>query len=219
MYKSTDGGKNWNLKNKGIEGNEPFAWRITQRKEDGALFLVVCRRSEDGSIGNAEDGALYRSDDSAETWTKMNLPPETNGPMSILTDGKRLLLSAWGRDTNKKLSPDIGGGIFVSDDDGTSWKNVLHKDQHIHDISYDTRTNTYYACGFNGSAYRSEDGGNTWKRIKGYNFKWGKRVDPDPNDPDKIYVITFGGGLWHGPAKGDAKAVEDIVTPVLKYKD
>jgi len=39
------------------------------------------------------------------------------------------------------------------------------------------------------------------------------------NDPEKIYVITFGGGLWHGPAKGDPKSDEDIVTPVLKYKD
>jgi photosystem II stability/assembly factor-like uncharacterized protein len=218
VYKSIDGGLTWKLKNKGIEGIEPFAWRITMREKDNALFLIVNRRSENGSIGNPEDGALYRSDDNAETWKKITLPEGTNGPMSIVTIDDRIVLSSWGRTTTGKFTPDIGGGIFISDDDGKSWKNVLHHDQHIHDISYDPRNGVYYACGFNGSAYRSEDKGDTWKRIKGYNFKWGKRVDLDPNDPEKIYIITFGGGLWHGPAKGEPEAIEDIVTPVLKYK-
>lgn len=95
----------------------------------------------------------------------------------------------------------------------------MSNDQHIHDITYDPRNKTYYACGFNGSAYRSADKGESWTRIKGYNFKWGKRVDPDTSDPDKIFIITFGGGVWHGPAKGDANSTEDIVTPVLKYKE
>lgn len=218
VFKSIDGGITWQQKNKGIEGMEPFAWRVTRRDKDGVLFLVVNRRSEDGSIGNAEDGAIYRSDDKAESWTKVLLPEGTNGPMSIAVAGDRLLLSAWGRNTDGKFTPDIGGGIFLSDDQGKSWQNVLHIDQHIHDITVDPRNNTYYACGFNGSAYRSEDEGKSWKRIKGYNFKWGKRVDIDPNDPNQIYVITFGGGLWHGPAKGDPQSDEDIVTPVLKYK-
>ncbi|MBL7700552.1 MAG: hypothetical protein JNK79_20500 [Chitinophagaceae bacterium] len=217
VYKSIDGGKTWVQKNKGIDGSEPFAWRITRRKTDGVLFLVVNRRSEDGSIGNAEDGALYRSDDDAESWKKIALPSGTNGPMSLMANDGRLILSAWGRSTPGKFTPDTGGGIFISKDDGTSWTNVLHRDQHIHDITYDPRNGVYYACGFNGSAYRSEDRGETWKRIKGYNFKWGKRVDPDPSDPEKVYVITFGGGLWHGPAKGDESSAEDIVTPVLEY--
>ncbi|MEO8766090.1 MAG: hypothetical protein ABI416_17440 [Ginsengibacter sp.] len=220
VYKSVDGGKTWKEKNTGIAGNEPFAWRITKRNKDGALFLVINRRSDDGSIGNAGDGAVYRSDDGAASWKKVALPSETNGPMSIVADEEssgRLLLSAWGRDTKGKLSPDIGGGIFVSKDDGRSWIPVQQKDQHIHDITYDALSKTFYACGFNGSAYSSEDRGETWTRIKGYNFKWGKRVDPDLLDPGKIYVITFGGGVWHGPAKGDKNSTEDILTPVLKY--
>ncbi len=220
VYKSVDGGKSWVQKNTGIEGKEPFAWRIWKRDKDGTLFLVVCRRSEDGSIGNDQDGAVYRSDNGAESWTKVKLPAGTNGPMSIEFDQKnptRLLLSAWGRASKGQSSPDVGGGIFLSKDDGKTWKQVLEKDQHIHDITYDPRNRTFYACGFESSAYRSEDQGETWKRIKGYNFKWGKRVDPDPRDPEKIFVITFGGGVWYGPAKGDPKAVEDIITPVAAY--
>jgi photosystem II stability/assembly factor-like uncharacterized protein len=209
VYKSVDGGKTWKEKNKGISGAEPFAWRITRREKDGVLFLIVNRRSEDGSIGNAGDGAVYRSDDGAETWKPVALPAGTNGPMSIIADeenSERLLLSAWGRVTKGKLSPDKGGGIFLSKDEGKSWAQVLQKDQHIHDITYDPRNKNYYACGFEGSAYKSEDKGETWLPIKGYDFKWGKRVDPDPSDPGKIFIITFGGGVWHGPAKTDTDA-------------
>ena len=214
VYKSVDGGKTWTLKNKGIEGTEPFAWQIIRREKDGVLFLIVSRRSDDGSIGNERDGAIYRSDNGAESWVKMLLPTGTNGPVSLVIDPEnpdRILMSAWGRTHGGQFSPDTGGGIFLSKDNGKTWKQVLEKDQHIHDLTYDFRNNTYYACGFNGSAYRSEDRGETWTRIKGYNFKWGQRVDTDPRDPNKIFIITFGGGVWYGPAKGDENAVEDII--------
>lgn len=220
VYKSVDGGKTWKQKNIGILGKEPFAWRITRREKDGVLFLIVSRRSEDGSIGNEMDGAIYRSDDGAETWKPVTLPAGTNGPTSLIIDpenANRIIISAWGKTTKGRFSGDTGGGIFLSNDDGKTWQHVLEKDQHIHDITYDPRVKVYYACGFNGSAYRSEDFGTTWKRIKGYNFQWGKRVDLDARDPEKIFVITFGGGVWYGPAKGDERAAEDIVTPVLAF--
>ena len=148
------------------------------------------------------------------------MPPGTNGPTSLVIDPEnpsRLILSTWGRPVKGQFSPDVGGGIYVSEDNGKKWVQVLHGDQHIHDITIDLRNNMFYACGFNASAYRSEDHGKTWQRIKGYNFKWGKRIDPDPRDPEKIFIITFGGGVWHGPATGDGEAVEDIVTPVVGY--
>jgi photosystem II stability/assembly factor-like uncharacterized protein len=221
VYKSVDGGVTWKQKNIGIDGKEPFAWRIVNNEKDKRLFLIISRRSEDGSIGNELDGAVYVSDDEAESWARISLPSGTNGPTSLVADPEnndRLLLSAWGRTTPGKFSPDTGGGIFLSKDNGRTWKQVLEKDQHIHDITFDGRNNTYYACGFNGSAYRSEDLGETWTRIRGYNFKWGKRVNPDPGDPEKIFIITFGGGVWYGPAKGDENAAEDIITPILVKK-
>ncbi len=220
VYKSEDGGTTWQQKNRGIEGKQPAAWRITIRN-DGTLFLIVSRKSEDGSIGNENDGALYRSSDGAETWVKMNLPEGVNGPTSLMIDpdnSNRLFLSAWGRYGKTEYSPDRGGGVYLSEDDCISWTHVLKRDQHIHDITFDDRNGVFYACGFNSSAYRSEDRGQTWNRIKGYNFKWGKRVQPDPYDHNKVYIITFGGGVWHGPAKGDENALEDIVTSKTAYK-
>lgn len=217
VYKSKDGGKTWQQKNNGLPGDEPFAWRIVERSADSTLFLIVSRRSEDGSLGTPGDGAVYRSDDGAESWHRVNLPEGTNGPTSLAVHPRKpgtLLLSAWGRRASRPFMSDTGGGIFLSEDDGRTWKQVLGHDQHIHDITYDERINVFYACGFNGSAYRSDDDGASWSRLTGYNFKWGKRVDPDPRDETKVFIITFGGGVWYGPAHGDVDAAEDIVPPI-----
>jgi hypothetical protein len=83
VYKSIDSGKTWSLKNQGITQKQPFAWRLSQAS-DGTLYLVLARRSEDGSIGNANDGALYRSKDGAEHWELVALPKDVNGQMLLL---------------------------------------------------------------------------------------------------------------------------------------
>ena len=125
-------------------------------------------------------------------------------------------MSAWGRATQGKFTSDIGGGIFISDDEGTTWIQTMENDQHIHSVTFDSRNGRYYASGFNGSAYYSEDGAKTWTRIKGFDYKWGHRVIPDPHNSEMIYITTFGIGVWHGPAKGNLDAVESVVTPIAR---
>jgi photosystem II stability/assembly factor-like uncharacterized protein len=211
VFKSTDDGRTWTLKNAGLEPRQPFAWRIT-RAGDGTLYLVVARRSERGRIGDADDGALYRSTDGAEHWTRMALPAGTNGPNAVTVDPgdpRRLYLAAWGVATP---GGDTGGGIFLSTDAGASWTNVLPQSQHVYDVSIDPRDpSILYASGFDQAAFRSADRGATWTRLGGFNFKWGHRVVPDLADAGKVYVTTFGGSVWHGPATGDPSAVEDVV--------
>jgi len=213
VFKSGDGGKTWSLKNSGIEGQEPFAWRLAEDR-DGALYLVAARRSDDDSIGTPNDGALYRSTDGAESWARLALPEGVNGPNGITVDArdpKRLYLAVWARARSG------GGGIYLSTDGGTSWKNVLSRDQFIYDVTADpANPSVLYACGFSSSAWRSTDRGETWARIPGYNFKWGHRVIADPHNPGMIYITTFGGSVWYGPAAGDPRAQEDIVTPGLR---
>ena len=209
VYKSTDDGRTWSLKSRGIAGAQPFAWRLTRDRE-GTLYLVVARRSEGGRIGDEGDGSLYRSTDGAEHWEKMTLPPGTNGPNGLAVDPddpRRLYLAAWGV---LRLGGDTGGGILLSTDAGATWRPVLSDVQHVYDVTIDPRDpSKLYACGFDRGAYRSTDRGESWHRIRGFNFKWGQRVIADPMDPEKIYVTTFGGGVWHGPAAGDPDAFED----------
>lgn len=215
VYKSVDNGKTWSLKNNGIDGAQPFAWRLA-RARDGVLYVVVARRSEDGSIGNDGDGALYKSSNGAETWTRVALPAGVNGPNGLAIDPQnpqRLYLAAWARAVGIHGT---GGGIYVSNNGGQTWKNVLDRDQHVYDVTVDPRDpNLLYAAGFESSAWRSSDRGEHWTRIPGPNFKWMHRVILDPAAPGKIYVTTYGGGVWHGDA--DAKpGSQDIATPELQ---
>jgi photosystem II stability/assembly factor-like uncharacterized protein len=214
VYKSSDGGRSWALKNSGITQEHPFAWRLA-RSSKGTLYAVIARRSEDGSIGNAGDGALYRSTDGAEHWQPVSLPEGTNGPNGLAIDPEspdRLYLAAWARATGEHGD---GGGIFLSQNGGKSWKQVLDKDRHIYDVTIDPQDpNVLYAAGFESSAWRSADRGLHWNRIPGFNFKWGHRVIPDPLHPDDVYITTFGGSVWHGAISGQQRGA-DIATPVL----
>ncbi len=213
VYKSTDNGRSWTLKNEGIEGEQPFAWRIV-RAGDGTLYLIVARRSDDVSVRTDEDGALYKSTDGGGHWVKMRVPEGCNGPADLAldpTNSRRMYLTAWG-----VYSPDgdTGGGVFLSVDGGETWRNVFNESQHVYAGTLDPEDQeALYICGFDSGAYRSVDGGKTWTRIKGFTFKWGHRVICDPVEPEKVYITTFGGSVWHGPAAGDPDAVEDIVTP------
>lgn len=215
VYKSSDGGTTWQSKNNGITQPEPFAWRLA-RANDGTLYLVVARRSEDGSIGNDGDGALYKSTDGAERWTRVALPAGVNGPNGLAVDPgnpQRIYLAAWARAVGVHGT---GGGIFASNDGGKTWRHVLDRDQHIYDVTIDPRNrDVLYAAGFESSAWRSSDRGEHWTHIAGPNFKWMHRVIPDPVDEGKIYITTYGGGVWHGMANAKP-GPQDIATPELQ---
>ena len=215
VYKSSDGGRTWFLKNQGITQAQPFAWRLAQGS-NGTLFVLLARRSEDGSIGNPGDGAMYRSTDGAEHWQPVALPPGVNAPNGLAIDPRapeRLYLATWAR--AKGMHGD-GGGIYISEDGGQSWKVLFDRDRHVYDVTIDPADpDTLYAAGFESSAWRSTDRGQHWTRIPGFNFKWGHRVIVDPTDRSKIYVTTFGGSVWHGSVNGQDQLL-DIVTPALQ---
>ena len=214
VYKSSDNGKTWQLKNDGITEGLRFAWRIV-RGNDGSLYLILARRNN-GIYGKTTGGgALYKSTDGADHWTKLSLPDGVNGPNGLALDprdNRRIYLAAWGQE---RTGSDVGGGVYLSTDGALTWKPIFNLSQHVYDLTIDAKApDTLYICGFDAGAYRSTDAGIHWTRIQGFNFKWGHRVILDPADPSKIYITTYGGSVWHGPAAGDPNSSEDITTPV-----
>lgn len=219
VWKSIDDGATWRLHNTGIREAEPLAYQFTVDR-DGVLYLVVFRRGYNADTGEYVAGALYRSTDGAGTWHPVPLPEGVDGPTGLHVDPRdpqRLYLSAWRR---AGLHPRAGGGVYGSTDGGHSWRPLFDREQWAFDIvAAPDDPDTLYTAGFSSSVWRSTDAGTSWHRLPGFNFKFGQCVIPDPTNPALIYVGTFGGGLWHGPADGDPDDPEDVATPGLRYRD
>jgi len=127
----------------------------------------------------------------------VRLPDGVNGPNGIAIDPRdpaRLYLAAWARSTHEGA---LDGGIYLSTDGGLSWRRTLSDDQHIYDVTIDSSDpRVLYATGFEQAAWRSADRGLTWKKIPGFDFKWGHRVLLHPQDHTRLYLTTFGGSVW-----------------------
>ncbi len=209
VFRSTDGGRSWTLKNSGI-GENLNAWRIT-RTPDGMLYLLVARGLEQGRV---VDGAMYVSGDGAESWRPLAMPPGTNAPNDLVydpTEPARMYLSCW---PDTAGGAETGGGLWRSEDAGASWKPVFRQDAHVYAAAVDPENpNTVIINTFDSAAFRSDDRGESWRRLEGYTFKWGHRPVFDIHNPGMIYLTTFGGSVFYGPAGGVPGAFEDILDP------
>ena len=202
VFKSVDDGKTWVLKNKGLDENT-CAFRITLT-HNGDLYLVVCP-TPDFSSGRERSGAVYKSVDGADTWTKLSLTGGealTEGqalfPSGVTVDAlnpQRVYVACWAGDDKHITLP---GGIFRSEDGGQHWTSVFDKRNYVYDVTVDPHhPGRVYCNTFTGAAWRSDDYGSNWRRLKGYDFHWGHRVIVDENDPEKVYLTTYGSGVWH----------------------
>lgn len=216
VFKSTDDGKTWTPKNNGIEDNK-CAFELTLTGK-GVLFLTVSATPmhKDGKKGRGfYSGDVYRSRDSGETWTKLKVADGPLFPNGIDYDRQNpdlIYLGCWAdidlsdlvggdvaRSTGKNELIKMPGGIFMSVDGGDTWKSIFDKKQYVYDVTSDPyHPGRVYCNTFNQAAYRSDNYGKSWKKIKGYDFHWGQRIIVDQNDPEKIYITTFGSSVWHG---------------------
>ena len=215
VFKSTDGGQTWNLKKNGLP-EQPLCWRM-HRDANGVLYLILVRRNEDGEIDAPSDGMIFRSRDAGENWERLKLPVGVNAPSGIVTDPRdpnRIYFTSFSRYKRYNLDPLQTGGLFISTNGGSSWSNPFSSDQHLYDVTLDPRNpDIVYVAGLEASAYRSTDRGEKFTRIRGFNFKFGHRVIPDPLDPEMVFITTYGSSIWYGPATGDGGPLdEDIVT-------
>jgi hypothetical protein len=216
VYKSTDDGRSWKKKNRGLESPDMDSpdmdspdnmniWRLDLHN-DGTL---LCAKTIAYVDGKPVPGGLYRSIDGAETWEKINPtqpldyifgarmdPRDSNIIYVACFDVPPEGFTAYG--TEVPWPPSCGGGVFKTVDGGKSWEKILNKPW-CWDATFDSANpDIVYVGTFYGGVYRSIDAGKTWQSLKGLPFVCTHRVSVDPADSKTIYVTTFGGGVWRG---------------------
>lgn len=204
VYKSTDDGETWKLKKNGL--GHPLNMRVSRviLHKDGTLFAMICaKRSARGEPLMSEGVGLYRSRDGAETWEKVNASRLFLYPKDF---------SVHPRDSNIILvgacdagGGDQSGGLYETHDGGRTWQRIGRQARQTfggyfhpkHDEwIYMTLTEGAPGAGL----WLSQDNGQTWQAFDDLPFPNIQRVTFDLSDDGLIYVTTFGGSVWRGPA-------------------
>jgi len=204
VYKSTDDGATWTLKKNGL--GDPLNMRVSRviLHKDGTLCVMICAmRPAQGKPLMSEGVGLYRSRDGAETWEKVNASQLFLYPkdFSVHPQDSDIILvgvcDAGGGDQS--------GGLWRTADGGRTWQRIGREGRqtfggyfHPKNRAWIYMTLTEGAPG--AGLWLSQDNGRTWQAFDDLPFSNIQRVAFEPSDDALMYVTTFGGSVWRGPA-------------------
>jgi photosystem II stability/assembly factor-like uncharacterized protein len=138
VYRSTDGGENWEAASVGLEG--VFVSSLVMDSRDGTLYAGT-------------SGGVYRSTDGGGNWEAANVGLEGVSTNSVVIDNR-----------DDTLYASTSSGVYRSTDGGENWEaaNVGLEGVFVSSLVMDSRDGTLYARTSSG-VYRLTDGGENWE--------------------------------------------------------
>jgi len=132
LYKSTDGGRSWQL---ALKGNDDTGVTDVAMDPSDANILYAAtyqrRRQAFGFVGGGPGSALWKSTDAGATWNKLTngLPTGILGRIGISVYRKNpnvvyVSVEQGARYTSSVSYEQRLGGIFRSDDKGATWRKM-----------------------------------------------------------------------------------------------
>ena len=196
VYKTTDGGKNWEkvLYHNRYTGAVDVEVDPTNPNILYASLWEAYRNPWKMSSGG-EGSGLYKSTDGGETWT--NISERPGMPKGLM--GKiGVAISPVNPDRIWTIIESDHGGVFRSDDSGETWnrvnseRNLRQRAWYYTHIVADTQDEDEVYV-LNVGFYKSTDGGESFDRI---GTPHGDHHDLwiDPNDGNRMVVADDGGG-------------------------
>lgn len=201
VYCSTDDGATWASKSAGVGGAANKRVVRVQLHADGTLFALVTALRKDGKF-LADGPGLYRSKDGGEKWECITASNPFFWPKDFTVDprdSKTVYLGACDANGVEQA------GLWRTTDGGASWKKLARQgSEHFGAYLHPKKRGWIYMTlceGAPGSGlWLSKDDGATWTAFEGLPFSNVQRVTFDPANENTIYVTTFGGSVWRGPA-------------------
>ncbi|MDP2480971.1 MAG: hypothetical protein Q8W51_09645 [Candidatus Palauibacterales bacterium] len=196
------------------EGVQVYRWLAGERRAQLKVeamqgHSVTCAWATEGAVFcGTETGRLYVSRDRGESWA-----PRFRVP------GQRPVQAVSGRHRGEALYVGVEpAGVFISTDGGGDWEEMesfaaLEKIEdwkaygdrqpHVQTLAPDPLDEERLYAGVEvGGAYRSEDGGRTWRPIHDGLYEDVHMLEADPIRTGRLYAAT-GGGLYVSQERGE----------------
>lgn len=229
MFKSEDGGKTW--RHIGLHDAQQIPSIIVDPKNPDRVFVAVLGHPYGP---NAERG-VFRTLDGGKTWKKVLYRDENTGATALAFDPRNPRI-VWAVLWQARQGPwenaaweGPGSGLFKSTDGGDTWKPMMNglpdfEKGNLGRIGFaiapsdSRRMVATVDARPDGGIYRSDDGGQSWRKISSDIRLWGRGSDfaeikVHPKNPDILYVgnvacyKSLDGGLnwecWKGAPGGD----------------
>jgi len=147
-------------------------------------------------------GGVWKTTNSRTTWKPIfdNQKSYSIGAIAIDPNNTHTIWVGTGENVGGRHVA-FGDGIYVSHDDGATWKNMgLKNSEHLSkivvhpensNIIWAVSQGPLWSSGGERGVYKSIDGGNSWIRTLG-DDKWVGATDlMDPRNPDVLYAATW----------------------------
>ncbi len=200
VFRSENGGTTWVPTNNGLGSDSNRRVSRLVLHTDGTLFAVVTAKTENGQF-KPQGVGIYRSRDRGDHWTKINESQPFLWPKDLTvdpTDSRVIYVGA--ADAKQDQA-----GLWRTKDGGEHWTRILKVGpEHFGAYLHPQHQGWIYATLTEGAPlaglWLSKDDGETWKPVDALPFSNVQRVTFDKQNPNVIYVTTFGGSVWKGPA-------------------
>jgi photosystem II stability/assembly factor-like uncharacterized protein len=218
MYKSTDGGKTW--KHLGLRNAQQIGAILVHPRDPNLVYVAALGHP----YGANEERGVFRSSDGGETWQKVLYKDENTGAIALAfdpRDPKVIYADLWSArqgpwENGAWQGP--GSGLYKTTDGGNTWRQLTNGlptfEQGLGRIGIavaPSDPNTVYATVDStqlGGIYRSDDAGETWRRVGTDRRAWARgsdfaEIDVDPRNKEIVYTSaiaayksTDGGKSW-----------------------
>lgn len=229
IYKSTDAGRTW--QHLGLRDGQQIPAVVVDPRDAQRLYVAVLGHP----YGPNEERGVYRSTDGGRSFQRVLYRDEDTGAIDLLldpADARTLYAALW---SARQAPWEMGGswngpgsGLYKSTDGGDTWRPLTRGLPSIAEglgriglASVARVPGRLYAlvdAAEKGGLYRSDDAGESWRRVNDDARLWGRgsdfaEVKVDPQNPDIVYVAnvvawksTDGGATfaaWRGAPGGD----------------